>query len=203
MAAIFLSALPAFAGPQGDTVREAFPPTITVMSSACRGIAGSLLDGLNLPAGDSLELRTDSLNDGWIAQGAFTDTMRRRGYHVFDRPSVPIDLLRIQVLRLTVRYDDLQKEGLFGAKSVERTIDAEIEYALVRRGSGEVIDSGKRSRSISDRVAVDAVGSLETPAIHRTQATVPPDTFLDRAVEPFLILGAAGVAVYLLFHIRS
>ncbi len=176
------------------------------MAGAFRARVGSLIDNWRLPAGDSLELRTDSANDGWIAESAVTDTLRNRGYRVFIRPPASArfaHLLKLRVLNLAVHYTDLEQGGLFGSKSVMRTIEAEFEYSLQDTRTGEVLDSGTPSMKMTDRVQVDALSTLESPSIPRTQSVVPPDSFLDRAVEPFLILGAAGVAVYLLFHIRS
>ena len=97
----------------------------------------------------------------------------------------------------------MYREGMFGAKKVKRTVTAEMAYQTIDADTREMRANGTLTKSKSDTVFVDMVPDLETANVQSTHAVLPDDSVLDRIFEPVVIVGAAGVAIYLFFHIRS
>jgi hypothetical protein len=106
-------------------------------------------------------------------------------------------------MQLNVRYNNMFKDGIFGAKHVEREVSVQYSSDLRNQLTDEILSSGTHSRMYTDTVAVDDIGSIENESINVTRGELPSEAFLDRFIEPFVIIGATGVAIYLLFHIRS
>ncbi len=188
----------------GETDRPA-PLTVDLMMRAAGRIAAQWCDAWKLAAGDSLFLVADSANDGWIAEQGATASLREHGIRIFSGrdSSQARRVVSLRVTALSVSFSDLSREGLFGDKSVKRTVRAEVAYRDRLGSTGEVLHAGTAASVLADTVHLDDLASLQSAGIPRTAAIAPQETFLDQAVEPFLILGAAGLAVYLLFHIRS
>jgi hypothetical protein len=57
--------------------------------------------------------------------------------------------------------------------------------------------------SSTDTIGLSDIGQVENPAYPFTRASVPAEGFFDTLAEPLIVLGAIGVAVYLLFSVRS
>jgi hypothetical protein len=106
-------------------------------------------------------------------------------------------------LELNVRYNNMFKEGIFGSKHVEREVAVQFSSDLRNQVTNEILTGGTHSRLYIDTVAVEDVGSIENESVSVTHGELPSEAFLDRFIEPFVIIGATGVAIYLLFHIRS
>ncbi len=192
----------------GDEREGSAPKTnLEVMQNLTGELTGEILGHLRPPsAADSLELLIDSSDGRWLVEQAFTAQLTAHGYKVFTAPSGASragTVIEVHGVGLRVRYDDLAHNGLFGPTTVTRTISAELSAQARSVPEGEVLFSGTVARSAADTIQVDDVPSLEVPAARLTHSELPPDNFINRAVEPFIIIGATGVVVYLLFHIRS
>lgn len=169
-----------------------------------REIAGEILRSAPLHAGDTVSLRIERDEAAPIAEQAFAETLLSNRIAVFrDTMAASKYEFTVASKELNVRYEKSFKDGVFGASRCGRTISASCSAIIVHRSSREVLYSGTVSRTCSDTVDVGMIGSLEDEAMKFTHGDVPSETFLDRFVEPFVIVGATGIAIYLLFHIRS
>jgi hypothetical protein len=134
-----------------------------------------------------------------IAEAARADSIR-----LFEDGATGIPyLLDLMPTESAVRYPVLIKDGLFGQKHVMREVRVGFSARLSDSRSREVRYSSTTSGLLADTIAVEEIDGVESPGIPATHALVPPDHGIDRYIEPFVIIGAAGVAVYLLFHLRS
>lgn len=179
---------------------------IEIMQALSDSIAEKVIQQGFLTAGDSLEISMPKNDDIWIFSQAFTAALIAKGIHVF----VEKDSLRAgQILFVgntalgKVHYTDMFRDGLFGIKKIKRTISVDCSYQIQNRGTKEVLRSESLSRSYGDTISVDDVSQVESDGVRSTHAELPSENFLDKIVEPFVIIGATGVAVYLFFHIRS
>ncbi len=155
---------------------------------------------------DTLIVAFTPSQDGWISQTAVLASLKQNGCTVFlnNEPSARGNyLLDFSQARMQVRYEDCSCSGLFGTRSVRRIATGSLAVRAVRQASGEVLLSDILSRSRQDTVSIADIPDLELPSAEATHATVPEGNPLDRFVEPFVIIGATGLAVYLLFHVRS
>ena len=107
------------------------------------------------------------------------------------------------VLDMHVAYDDVRRDGLFGAKIVDREVTLNIGARLVEQRSGMLIVNREFRQSVRDTVEVSEIHQLEDPYVSVTQGNLPAEGFFSSLAEPLIMLGAVAVAVYLLFTVRS
>ncbi|HEY6192019.1 MAG TPA: hypothetical protein VI215_06785 [Bacteroidota bacterium] len=179
---------------------------LEVMQSLLGRITQELLGHSRLHAGDTILFRMGAAEDGWIVQNALTASLASSGYPVFLRrdsvrqggPS-----LLVHSAELRVMYEDMYHDGFLGTRKVRRTVSAAVTCELLRPETGELVYTGSPSAQSADTVAVDEVQGLELAAAKTTHGELPSESFLDRVLEPVVIIGATGVSIYLFFHVRS
>ena len=179
---------------------------LEVMQNAVQQITDGILESAHLGSGDSVTVKVAPQEHAWVAEQAIISKLKFHNLFVFfhrDSSAKTHYLLDVRSIALQVRYDHMFRDGLFGTKRVERQISAQLSCQLENKSSNEILYSGSPSKMLSDTVAVDDIEKLEHTGVNVTHGELPSENFLDRIVEPFVIIGATGVAVYLLFHIRS
>ena len=95
------------------------------------------------------------------------------------------------------------RKGLFGKKYVNRSVKVSMQAQVIESETGNVLLSRHFTDEFHDTVVVDNVNLLEDENIPMTRAKLPDESLIDRFIEPIVIIGATGVAVFLFFHIRS
>jgi len=185
------------------------PPTrtnIEIMQSLVGRITRDLIGHSPIPAGDTVLFRMQSGPDNWIVQNAMLAELRASGYPVLlvsDTGAQRGDAVHIHSAELRVRYDDMYHDGFLGARKLRRTVSAAVACDVINPASHEVLYSGAPAVESADTVRVDEIQNLELASVRATHAELPAETFPDRVLEPLVIIGATGVAVYLFFHVRS
>ena len=169
-------------------------------------IGYSILEDSHIPLHDSISLRLISTNDTWMLQNVLTRVIRESGYTAFittDTLSMKSFLMVISASSINAHYDNMFKDGLFGSKKVRRTLSVRLTSQLINSTTNEVLYSNSPVKVVTDTVLVDDIPMLERDVPTHGRAELPSEMFFDRAVEPLLIIGATGIAVFLLFHVRS
>ncbi len=113
-----------------------------------------------------------------------------------------VDILG-SVAEVGVTYGEPFSEGLFSARKSQRTVEIALRFAATRIADGKILWAGTEKRSFSDTVYVDEISKLQESSKHIASSPLPDRSALERFIEPLIIVGAAGVAVYLFFTIRS
>jgi hypothetical protein len=144
-------------------------------------------------------------NDFWFIGQSIGQTFRRLGYRAYsDSSAVTEKAIRLEVMPLfSVVYGDPERDGFLGPQKVRRTVKVAFTYQLIDARSSEILASGNVSKEAADIVYKDSIDSLQNDSIPSTKAVVPDDSNFDRIIAPLFIIGAAGTAVYLFFHVRS
>ncbi|MBI5214251.1 MAG: hypothetical protein HY960_00700 [Ignavibacteriae bacterium] len=104
---------------------------------------------------------------------------------------------------LKVKYDDSFRSGFLGETKARRTISLSFPFLIKESQTNKVLASSTLPYSYSDTVSVSMIPMLEQEGIPSTHAPLPEGSFFDKLLEPFIIIGATGIAVYLFFHVRS
>lgn len=104
------------------------------------------------------------------------------------------------LLDARVEYDNIRRNGFLGRKMVDRIVRVAVRVKLEGGGGTRYREFQKEAR---DTVAVADIEHLETPGMPMTHGSLPPQGFFDDLIEPVIFLGSIGVAVYLLFAVRS
>ena len=176
------------------------------MQSLVETITKQIIDHSNIAQGESIVVNFQQGEGMWIAQNSFFATLKSSGYKVYSskdsiaQGKVVFDVTGVD---LKTRYDDMFRESILGTKKIKRTIITALACQMTNTQSHEVVFSRSLNESFSDTVMVDQINTLELPSAKPTHADLPSEDFFDRILEPFVIIGATGVAVYLFFHVRS
>ena len=110
--------------------------------------------------------------------------------------------LSIQVLSIGVSYGPVFHQSFLGTGFSERTVD--LKLAVQEIGKSGIVDFSKEFRqSKTDTVDADLIPRLEDPAFRYTHGDPPERSFYDSILAPIVILSSLGLAVYLLFTVRS
>ncbi len=178
---------------------------LEIFQSLVRNTAYSFLSESRVAAGDSLTFKIGGGNDSMLIQTAFVQVLQEKGLTIFlSSKTIPLKYsLDVGANRLDVHYDDMYREGFLGSKKIRRTVSTTLMCQLMRTTTQEVIVSRSYSQELSDTVSVDDIADLERGISSYRQGEVPSEDFLDRALEPLIIIGATGIAVFLFFHVRS
>jgi len=180
---------------------------LEIMQQAVQQITNEMLESARLVnAGDSISVRVQPRAESWIVEQALTKELKAHQVVVYasqDSIALTKYVLHVPSMELNVRYNNMFKDGIFGSKHVEREVAVQFSGDLRNQVTNEILAGGTHSRLYTDTVAVEDVGSIENESISVTRGELPSEAFLDRFIEPFVIIGATGVAIYLLFHIRS
>ena len=141
----------------------------------------------------------------WFVEQAINAALLRSGYQPCqDSPENLPNTVRLEILpTLAVNYGQGSRGGMFGRTTAKRTVSAALAYEIRERQSLSIMTSATSGKQYVDSIDVDNIRSLESNSIRCTQGEIPSDSFFDRILEPFVIVGAAGTAVYLFFHVRS
>lgn len=164
------------------------------------------LETLPIQRGDSVALTFQAVEDLWIAESVITETISSHGEVVFVTPTLPVSgrmHIDITGIQLGVKYAERHREGILGRDKVERRISVGFFFRAKDPQTGQIVAAKEIKRNAVDTVDVNDIPSLEYPGAPRTHGELPTESILDRFIEPFVIIGATGAAVYLFFTIRS
>lgn len=183
-----------------------FPPTnVEVMAHLTQRIAQFLIDVASVTQHDTCHVQFVQTEDLQFLEHAFIESVRKASSSVTLNTQKGGGSIHfnVQLSRATVQYENMFRVDLFGEKKVERIITIELSSRVVKNPSENVLFAGMKKEQFRDTVNVDSIDDLESPTIQATHASVPSEPFLDRIVEPFVIITAGGVLIYLLFTVRS
>jgi hypothetical protein len=176
------------------------------MAEQVKQIGEEILANARVKDGDTISLVGDSIPDSWMVVNTFGETFRTHRCHVYrlsDSSIVPQYIVEFHLIGFDVRYENIFHSGLFGQKFLTRSVTTQLSYHVLGGLKKEIVAGNIVHKTSVDTVAIDAIPELENRTIKSTLGVLPSDPFLDKAIEPFIIIGAAGIAIYLLFHIRS
>jgi hypothetical protein len=153
-----------------------------------------------------LVITVDADSDQWFIVHTVVDAMRperRRVYFRADSVHEPYIDVAMRVLTLGVEYGGEHRNTGEGRVDVGRTIRADIRSLVVRHPSKNIVADRSFSRTYRDTIEESSIARMENTRVKCTQSANRRDSLLDKMLEPFFIIGATGLAVYLLFHVRS
>ena len=179
---------------------------LDVMQNLAGMITKEIIDSCHISQGDSIVVRFGPGEDIWIVQYPMIAALRAYGCKVFsenDSTSSNRIIIGNSGVESRVQYTGIFRDGLLGTKKMKRSISTRFSCTAVKKATDEFFFSGLFVKQSVDTVKVDDVPELETASAKSTRGELPSDGFLDRVVEPFVIMGAAGVAIYLFFHVRG
>ncbi len=184
---------------QPDTAQA--PTTLDVYQSlATEAVAGMCAQ---LHPRDTLktDVSVEPAGSYWYIEEAIARALR-------DRNLVPVPAggeWRIQcaVKSARVDYANLRRDGLFGGRALDRTTALTLWLRVSDTGSARYLYDEEWQSQRTDTIALSDVVRVEHPGVAATHGTVPSEGFFSSWLEPLILVGAIGVAVFMLFTTRS
>ena len=181
--------------------------TLSIFNELGSEAGTDIASAAHFQSGDSIGIHSvSSGNDAWIIQNAVTSSLRSRGCVLFSGDTVSgREHYRLEIFssEMNVRYGDMFRDGMFGTQKAPRNVSVSVQYKCSDSRTEQIIADGIVRKTSVDTILVDEIPSLENPGVKSTHGDFPYGQFLDKIVEPFIIIGSAGVIVYLFFHVRS
>jgi hypothetical protein len=182
--------------------RRPVPTTIGVSQVLADTIARRAF--AQLPPSDSSSVAVTLLPAGeaWFLEEAVLKAARASGY-VPEYSAATRYAAEFGITDLHVELVNPRRPGLFSGRLVDRTVALTLWGKIVDRTTGQLVIGETWHEQRTDTVLVDELERLETPGVPGTRGVLPPEGLFSSFLEPLILLGAVGVAVYLLFTSRS
>ncbi len=111
------------------------------------------------------------------------------------------ETINYSIEEVKIDYPEIFRDGIFGNYLVLR--EGRIKASLYISDSKNIEQVKSFSKVVKDSVLYEDIGRLENIAYSFTTGKMPDEPFFASSLEPFIAVGSAAVAVYLLFNIRS
>jgi hypothetical protein len=102
-----------------------------------------------------------------------------------------------------ITYENVTGDGLFADKTAERRVRLTVAVRVTRKESGAQLLSEDLPLERTDRIPLSELPAVEHPTLALARGTLEPERLFQGVAEPLILIGAIGVAVFLLFHVRS
>ena len=204
VAIIFVAPESGLAGPTQTAGQS--NSNISVLQSIVEKIAGIFIAKSNINPADSVTIQVEGSPESWITEQAVTSKLKSSGCIVFldrDKSTYQKIIVKITTAAYSISYTDMFRDGFLGTRKAKRVASANIGIEAYNRNTNEILFSGLLKEQSADTVAVDDIPNLELASAPSTHCELPNETFIDRVIEPFIIIGATGAAVYLFFYVRT
>ncbi|MBI5475163.1 MAG: hypothetical protein HY964_00315 [Ignavibacteriales bacterium] len=180
-----------------------YPTNLLLMQNSVVKIIDSIISINKTLMVSTCSVTTDGFEYGWIPKQAITGYLIGKGIHVYDTIQDSSYFLKINSFHPSVYYGDAIGGNIFGASKTVREVSVELSLTIKNNFTNEIFVNSLFKSSLKDTIDISSIEDVENKSIPLTQAPPPQRSFLNRYAEPFLILGATGVAVFLFYNVRT
>jgi hypothetical protein len=152
--------------------------------------------------GDTVRVEVRPAEHAWFLQQGILAAFEGGG-KIINQSSGSRYVVELGLLSARIAYIDKRRPGLFDARVVDRVATLDMDARIVDRVTGGILLNQTVSEARRDTIAAGDIERFENPAIPVTHGAPPDEGFFNSILEPFVVVGAVAVAVYLLFHVRS
>lgn len=202
---LFLSEQSSISAQEKESSDSVVRPNLEIIRSGVATLTMEIMKKSDVGTEKNLLVEFRTSDTSGVIRNALLETLKGMKYNVFlssstaKREGASLDIGPVET---RVHYGRAFRESFLGKRKTARTIEVAVT-ANIRNAGDEVLFAGSVSRAFSDTIHVGDLPDLETPSIPLTQGEPPEGGFFDTVLEPFIIIGASAIAVYLFFTVRS
>ncbi len=174
-----------------------------ILYQVCQEAVASSISDAQIPDTATIVLKIEDGEINRFFAQPLTESFRQRFPSLFTRKTASGIELSVSVGGVSVAYGQSFSDGFFSARRSERRIDISLRMTAMRFEDGKVLWAKSKGASFVDTVYVDEIPDLQLSSERIAKGVMPQRSVMEKLIEPFIIVGAAGVAVYLFFTIRS
>ncbi|MDE3056454.1 MAG: hypothetical protein KGJ59_00670 [Bacteroidota bacterium] len=197
---LIISAAPSVCFAAGDQV---VPTNRDVFSRLCAEAVDSIAALITSPRSSAVSVALDDDSTTQAFRYVILEALKHQFPSVFLKEANSDEVVSLTVSRASVRYENPFSGSFLGERKATRTAELQMRGTIVNVNSRQVLWAGTIERSFADTIPVSQIASLEFSSSSVAQGVVPEAPFLERLVEPMIIIAATGIAVYLFFTIRG
>jgi hypothetical protein len=175
---------------------------LKILQDLSAEIGQAIMSTEGLPDTGTFSLQVLPREEAYFLDRPLSAVLEQRGLRRLDGPAANL-VVECGVENMRVQYSDTRSEGFFGPTVVDRDVALTLQAVVTDRSTHRVLLSRALSASVHDTIDVSDVRLLEDDNIPVTQGSVPPQGFFADFLEPVVFTAALGVAIYLLFTVRS
>jgi hypothetical protein len=176
-------------------------PTLAIVQDAAKEAGLDAASRLQIQDSSHVSVNVHPDHSAWYIRTPFELGLESSGHvHTMTGGGQPLE---VTLNELSVRYDQLRRTGFFGGRIVDRIITVRILTASRNSTAGSPATPIEFKKEVRDTVLVSSVPALEESSVPATHGTLPDEGFFDWFLEPFILVGAVAVSVYLLYQVRS
>ncbi len=158
---------------------------------------------VKIPDTTAIDLRIDEGEINRFFTQPLIESFRRHFASLYTRSSTSSVEIVASIAEVGVAYGEPFSNGFFSSRKSDRTVTVALRCTATRNADGKVLWSGTKRNSSVDTVYVDEITKLQESSKRIASGAMPDRSALERFIGPLIIAGAAGVAVFLFFTIRS
>lgn len=102
-----------------------------------------------------------------------------------------------------IRYENPRGDNVFGERLADRRVGLSLDVKLLRRIEQAPVLVQQFDEEFTDTISIAEIDQVENPLVDASKGTLESGGFFSTFLEPIVLLGSIGVAVFLLFHVRS
>ncbi len=176
------------------------PTNLDVFRLLARRVASEVT--MTIEPSTKIHLAVLPKETAWYIEEAIAAGLKEEGFSVVEDAAAPL-FAEFGLSKGRVIYSNIRKDGLFGSKRVDRTIELKLTPKIVSRRTGTTVWMGDVEKSATDTIDVFEISNIENPNIPMTKGVVPGEGFFSNIAEPLILLSSIAIAVLLLFNVRS
>lgn len=183
----------------GQVQQEVPSPNLDVLRDVAGRIGREIAGGLS---GKHVFLIVLPADAAWYVEGGLRRALNEAGVQLDSRDSAEV-ILEFGLRGSHITYSNLRRRSFFGERIVDRAVKVSLSARASRPSTNEVIFSRDTDSSFEDTIAASDIQRVESASLPITKGELESGGFPGSIVEPAVVVGALGVAIYLLFHVRS
>jgi len=174
-----------------------------VLSDLCLQTVNHFCDDAKIPDTSTIRLTIEEGDANRFLAGTLAQGFRQRFTGVYSGNGIADLGVVSSVASAGIVYGEPFSDGLFSARQCCRTVTLAMRFVVTRYVDGKILWAGTQNAEYNDTVKVSDMEDLQKGSEKIIHGEIPAGSILEQFLEPFIIGGAAGVAVYLFFTIRS
>lgn len=178
-------------------------PNREILLQLCGEAIDSLTADAPIPDSSRVFLKVEEGDLDRFFASAFTTSFHHKFSSLYTQPVASGIQISVSVATAAVAYGQSFSESFLSARVCERSVEVDLRFTALRVDDGKILWAGVKKASLRDTIYVAEISALEETSARIARGVVPQPSVFERIIEPFIIVGAAGVAVYLFFTIRS